>query len=180
MKAAKVIAMRTSLNPLRRELLAFVAGLVVAPLASIAVTAVDAWLLIAAHNAFGRPLDPPDEGLVRLFVAEPRMAFMVAYMIAWLVVFPPILLLRARRWLTLWTAVAPALVLPLSGASTMALLFWWMAGAAADEMLALFAFLAYLIVPGSVATAVAFWMIYRSLGRPDRTAAPDPARSGFT
>lgn len=155
--------MRAIRHPLHRELAAFIVGLTVAPLASVAVSACDALLLIAGLKAFDSPLGMPDEMLVRMLVRDPTTAFLAAYVMAWLVVFPPILMLRARGWLSGWTATLSAFLLPLSGASTMALLFWWIAGATAGEMLAIFAFLTYLIVPGSVATAVAFWMIYRGL-----------------
>lgn len=169
-------------DPSKREFVALIFGFTLSPLAFAAVSAFDAWAAITVCRVAGVSLDPPDQELLFMFARNPFLGLFGGYLVAALVVFPPIILLRVRGWLRASTVIGAACWIPLTGAASMSLLFGSLAGVSQGTMLMMFAFLAYLLVPGAVATAVAFWIIYRSIGRrsPERlddVFGLDPLRS---
>ncbi len=154
-------------NPMSREFLALTVGMSVSPLAFPVVCFVDAWLAVAVCEITGVELDQPNRDLLFLFARHPSV-ILLGYILATVLVFPPLMILRARGWLSGLTAIGTATWIPLTGAATMALLFGYLADVRMSEMLSMFGFLAYLAVPGCSATAVLFWLLYSRANRANR------------
>src|SRR5690606_5707247 len=151
-------------------------ALIASPLAAVAWNAASGGMLLNGLHFIGKPLDLPDQQLLRLFSYDATSAVMFAYLVAGLAVYPAVIMLRARDWLSFRAVLSSAFLLPLAGAATIALLFWKLSGATTEaDMLAMFAFLSYLIVPGPVVNAGAFWWLYTRLpgGRLSLTGAAE-------
>lgn len=144
----------------RREAVAIGLGLITAPAAFGVVSALDGWLLTSALDGLGFELGEQDRVVLRLFTLDLQQAFGTSYVFSWLIVMPPIILLRARNCLSFWSAAATAVIIPAAGAATMALLTRWASRGTASALVLTYLYLTYLLVPGSVAVAVAFWRVY--------------------
>ena len=170
-------------QPVVREVGALLLALGLAPLAAVALNSVIVFLLMGAFGVINTPQAPPGVFLVAetfALIARDLSTVMIhAHAVAWLVIYPQVLVLKARGWLSLGSVLASAVIFPLATASTLTLLFWSGTSATTNEMLAIFALLVGTTVPGAVAIAAAFWTLYSVARGPSAGAITVPRETSF-
>lgn len=132
-----------------------------APLAFGCVFMVQTFVGGAIVIAADVPMENP-AGIVILPVVGWVLLTPAMYAVSWILGIPTVLFLRRKRWLTAVTVLVPAALIPTALAATFAFYFWLTRG---GNVVLMFFYLAFLIVPGTIAVAAAFWGLFSFLRR---------------
>lgn len=133
---------------------ALLIAFVLAPGAAVAVAGVVWPIGIAAGLMLGVIAPDGDASDAGHFLA-PAAGFVCA--LFWIVYFPALLVVYAMRELSIWTVVAPAVLLPWGFVATLSLWSWAATGMNSAPA---FVTLSLLLVPETTVLAIAFWFLY--------------------